>query len=327
MRYGVPYKGSKNQIAEWVCSHFPKATNFYDLFAGGCAITQIALMKSEYRNYFCNDIDFDGILLFMNAIYGKYQNETRWISREDFFRLKDKDPYVKYCWSFGNRGLQYLYSEELEPYKRACHYAIVFNDWKELEKLCPEIINEAKQALKGVSNIQQRRLNFGPSVVKKLKKTGDWNIVVNNPLYMSCHWRGGKLDGKQNDLQSLERMQSLESLQRLQSLQSLERLSVSNKSYDEVEILPHSVLYCDIPYYNTDEYAAGGFDHQKFYKWALRQKELVIISEYYMPDDFMCIDAIEKSVTLCRGGDVKAIEKLFIPKHQRELYNNLMKRR
>lgn len=46
-----------------------------------------------------------------------------------------------------------------------------------------------------------------------------------------------------------------------------------------------------------------------------------------MPEDFMCIDAIEKSVTLCSGGDVKAIEKLFIPKHQRELYNNLMKRR
>lgn len=84
MRYGVPYKGSKNQIAEWVCSHFPKATNFYDLFAGGCAITQIALMKSEYKNYFCNDIDFDGISLFMDAIYGKYQNESRWISREDF---------------------------------------------------------------------------------------------------------------------------------------------------------------------------------------------------------------------------------------------------
>ena len=24
MRYGVPYKGSKNGIAEWIYSHFPK---------------------------------------------------------------------------------------------------------------------------------------------------------------------------------------------------------------------------------------------------------------------------------------------------------------
>ena len=119
----------------------------------------------------------------------------------------------------------------------------------------------------------------------------------------------------------------LERLQSLQSLQSLQRLSVSNKSYDEVEILPHSVLYCDIPYCNTDEYAAGGFDHQRFYKWALQQKELVIISEYYMPDDFLCIDAIEKSVTLCSGGDVKAIEKLFIPRKQAELYKKLLNKK
>ena len=317
-RYGIPYKGSKNNIAEWVYKHFPKLTNFYDLFAGGCAITQIALMKGHFQRYFANDLDFDGITLFMEAVHGRFRNETRWISREDFFRLKDKDPYIKYAWSFGNNGSAYLYSKEIEPYKRACHYAIVFDDWKELERLCPEIINEVKQALKGVSNIQQRRLNFGPSVVKKLKKIGDWNIVVNNPLYMSCYSRGGKLDGKQH---------ALESLERLKTLQSLESLSVSNKSYDEVEILPHSVLYCDIPYYNTDEYAAGGFDHQKFYKWALQQKELVIISEYYIPDDFMCIDAIEKSVTLCSGGDVKALEKLFIPRKQAELYKKLLSKK
>ena len=303
-RYGISYKGSKNNIAEWVYKHFPKQINFYDLFAGGCAITQIALMKGHFQRYFANDLDFDGITLFMEAVHGRFRNETRWISREDFFRLKDKEPYIKYAWSFGNNGRDYLYSKKIEPYKKAWHYAIVFDDWKELERLCPEIINEAKQALKGVSNIQQRRLNFGPSVVKKLKKTGDWNIVVNNP-----------------------RLQSLQSLERLESLESLERLSVSNKSYDEVEILPSSVIYCDIPYYNTDEYAAGGFDHQKFYKWALQQKELVIISEYYMPDDFMCIDAIEKSVTLCSGGDVKAIEKLFIPRKQAELNKKLLNKK
>jgi site-specific DNA-adenine methylase len=129
MRYGVPYKGSKNGIAEWIYSHFPKRTNFYDLFCGGCAILQVALMRQEYKNYFANDIDADGIKLFLNAIKGKYQNETRWISREDFFNLKDKDPYIKYCWSFGNNGRDYLYGEDLEPLKKAWHYAIFFNDF------------------------------------------------------------------------------------------------------------------------------------------------------------------------------------------------------
>ena len=74
MRYGVPYKGSKNSIAEWVYSHFPKRNNFYDLFAGGCAILQVALMRQEYKNYFANDIDDDGIKLFMQGIKGKIQS-------------------------------------------------------------------------------------------------------------------------------------------------------------------------------------------------------------------------------------------------------------
>ena len=135
MRYGVPYKGSKNSIAEWVYSHFPKADNFYDLFAGGCAITQVALMRQEYKNYICNDIDGDGIKLFLNAIYGKYKNENRWIDRATFFAEKDKDPYIKYCWSFGNNGRNYLYGEDLEPLKKAWHYAIFFNDFSLAEKL------------------------------------------------------------------------------------------------------------------------------------------------------------------------------------------------
>lgn len=386
MRYGVPYKGSKNQIAEWVCSHFPKATNFYDLFAGGCAITQIVLMKSEYKNYFCNDIDFDGILLFMNAVYGKFQNETRWISREDFYALKDSEPYIRYCWSFGSNGENYLYSKEVEPWKKALHYARVFNNFSLLHeigidtedasriwiathskeckekyikwycqtvrksdydteklRLClTEKIKENSENLRNYLLEGLRKANKRPCDVDRFLGTNgmaghyfgrsQWEFPTREVyeklqgfLYLPQNYND--IYGLQELLERLQSLESLESLERLQRLQSLQSLSVSNKSYDEVEILPNSILYCDIPYYNTDEYAAGGFDHQKFYKWALRQKELVIISEYYMPEDFICIDAIEKSVLLSSGASKKAIEKLFIPKHQRELYNSLMKRR
>ena len=301
MRYGVPYKGSKNQIAEWVCSHFPKATNFYDLFAGGCAITQIVLMESEYKNYFCNDIDLGGILLFMNAIYGKYQNESRWISREDFIVLKNKEPYVKYCWSFGNNGRDYLYSKEIEPYKKAWHYAIYFNDFSLAEKL-----NVNLQQLKYINDIREKYI-------------ASKNIIKN------CVKR--ESDGQRNSIAELRQM---ESLNRLQSLQSLQSLQLSNRSYENNKIDKDSVVYCDIPYINTNCYGkknVNTFDYKKFYDWCSKQKELVIISEYTMPEDFICIDAIEKSVQLCSGSSKKAIEKLFIPKHQRELYNSLMKRR
>jgi site-specific DNA-adenine methylase len=35
VRYGIPYKGSKNSIAEWIVSELPRADIFVDLFFGG----------------------------------------------------------------------------------------------------------------------------------------------------------------------------------------------------------------------------------------------------------------------------------------------------
>jgi hypothetical protein len=194
VRYGVPYKGSKNQIAEWVYLHFPKATNFYDLFAGGCAITQIALMKSEYKNYFCNDIDNDGIRLFLDAIHGKFQTESRWISREDFFRLKDSEPYVRYCWSFGNNGRDYLYSKKIEPYKKAWHYAIYFHDYSLAKELGLNL-----ESIEPIKDIYDRYI----ATKRITEKLTDENMSREI---------------------SFERQQQLEALNRLQSLQSLKLL-------------------------------------------------------------------------------------------------------
>ena len=118
-----------------------------------------------------------------------------------------------------------------------------------------------------------------------------------------------------------ERLQNLESLQRLERLQSLERLERLNKSYDEIEIKPDSLIYCDIPYRNTDSYNEGGFNHDKFYEWALRQKELTLISEYNMPEsDFKCVAEFEKRCTLSASANNLSIVKLFIPKTQLDLW-------
>ena len=37
MNYGIPYKGSKNKIAESIIAQLPSAKHFYDLFGGGGA--------------------------------------------------------------------------------------------------------------------------------------------------------------------------------------------------------------------------------------------------------------------------------------------------
>ncbi|MDO5577530.1 MAG: hypothetical protein Q4F84_10660, partial [Fibrobacter sp.] len=58
------------------------------------------------------------------------------------------------------------------------------------------------------------------------------------------------------------------------------------------------------------------FDHDKFYEWALKQENPVFISEYNMPEDFICIAEREKRNTLSATANIKVIERIFVPKHQ-----------
>ncbi len=291
MRYGLSYKGSKNALVEKLIPLFPKRTNFYDLFCGGCAVTHAAMLSGRFQNFTINDIDPLLPKLFWDAVHGKYRNENRWISREDFFNLKDSDGYVKLAWSFGNNGSDYLYGKPIEAYKKAIHYLIFFRDTSLILEILKDRIGDTERFL--IDEIAK-------SDKSRKQRYFMWRAVFR------------------------ERLQSLESLQRLESLESLERLErleSLNKSYDEIEIKPDSLIYCDIPYRNTDDYNEGGFNHDKFYEWALRQKELTLISEYSMPEsDFKCVAEFEKRCTLAASANNLSIEKLFIPKTQLDLW-------
>ena len=129
MKYGLPYKGSKNKLAERIVHLIPKRTHLIDLFCGGCAVSHAALLIGKYEHIHINDINWMCPTLFIDALNGKYNDESRWISHEDFSRLKDTDPYVAIVWSFGNNMRNYLYSREIEPLKKAIHYAIFFSDY------------------------------------------------------------------------------------------------------------------------------------------------------------------------------------------------------
>lgn len=129
MKYGLPYKGSKNKLALRINQLLPKADHLIDLFCGGCAVTHAALMMDKFQHIHINDVDWRPVQLFTDSLAGKYENENRWISREDFFRLKDVDPNVAIVWSFGNDMRTYMYGREIEEIKRSLHYAIYFADY------------------------------------------------------------------------------------------------------------------------------------------------------------------------------------------------------
>lgn len=145
-RYGIPYQGSKNAIAAHIVAEYlPPSACLVDIFAGGCAITHAAL-EAGWHKVIANDIS-DAPELFAAAARGEYKNEKRWISREDFARLKDNDAYIRYCWSFGNNADGYMYSVEIEPWKKALHYARVLGDRSLLRDILQEDCDGSRAAI------------------------------------------------------------------------------------------------------------------------------------------------------------------------------------
>ena len=60
MRYGLPYKGSKNGIALWIVNNLPPAEYFVDLFCGGGAVTHAAMLSGkweQFKSYNLRDVE------------------------------------------------------------------------------------------------------------------------------------------------------------------------------------------------------------------------------------------------------------------------------
>ena len=88
--------------------------------------------------------------------------------------------------------------------------------------------------------------------------------------------------------------------------------------YASVHIEPDSVIYCDIPYQDTNIYQKNGFDYERFYDWCFRQTEPVFISSYKMPSDFEEVAVFKHTQSLCATKTSTVYEKLFVPKTQKE---------
>ena len=163
MNYGLPYKGSKNKLATRIVDLLPRKKHFYDLFCGGCAVTHAAMLSHKWDDFTINDLNWQCPTLFVDALNGKYKDDTRWISREDFFRLKDTDPYVAFVWSFGNNLRDYIYSREIEPLKKAIHYALYFGDYSFAKELGHDLsfLDAIKEQDKRYSAVRHYFQQFG----------------------------------------------------------------------------------------------------------------------------------------------------------------------
>lgn len=212
MNYGLPYKGSKNKLATRIVDLLPRRKHFYDLFCGGCAVTHAAMLSNKWEHFTINDLNWQCPTLFVDALNGKYKNDTRWISREDFFRLKDSDPYVAFVWSFGNNLRDYIYSREIEPLKKAIHYALYFNDYSLAAEMGHDLsfLAAIKEPDKRYSAVRHYFQQFGRMQLQSHERrvrtaslSANWGVV------QSTEYRSQPTDARIGELQSLERANRL----------------------------------------------------------------------------------------------------------------------
>ena len=214
MKYGLPYKGSKNAIAEQIVEMLPEGERLVDLFGGGGAITHCAIVKGKYKRYLYNDYDKLVVDYFTRALKGDFND--KWVSREDFERLKIIDGVIKFVWSFGNNGRAYLWGKDIEPYKKALYDYAKAN---------------------GVSRVR------GEQLQKFLSLPSTKGLV-----------KPKRLESLQR-LQSLERLQRLQSLERLDELKDIldiSNISYEDYIYQKGDIVYCDIPYENTCKYNIE---------------------------------------------------------------------------
>lgn len=288
-KYGLPYMGSKSAIADKIIAVLPAGERFIDLFGGGGAMTHAAALSGKYGEVVYSDADPIACEYILRAIRGDYSPERftpRWVSRDEFFEKKDVDPYIRYCWSFGNRGGTYLYGRNVEGLKRRLFEWIVYGQNTDFVAGLEVPVADAPYG--GIAE----RFAF----IKR-------HIHDRLPTFVTVE-----------NLENLARVQSLERLARVQSLENLAQVSVLHRGYSDYRYQPGDVVYCDPPYDSRKKYVIGDFDFAAFMGWAARIP--CYISSYELDDRrFRIYHEFKKRQLLCATKNCTVIERLYASRY------------
>lgn len=215
------------------------------------------MLSGKWKKQLYNDLNPLITGLFVDSINGKYHDERRVITREEFFEQNETDAYVRYLWSFGNKGTTYLWGKDIEDYKlEACH---AFLD---------ELLPDRRIAFRHLLRMLQDDINNGAT----REQTYDMLESLTS-------------------LQSVQRLEALHRLETLRDLDTFKNLEVTNIDYHDYVYQEGDIVYCDVPYEETrnnknkcKDYGLV-FDSLEFYRWAKEQPFQVFFSSYEISDD------------------------------------------
>lgn len=159
------------------------------------------------------------------------------------------------------------------------------------------------------------------SDVRSNKNTGKYSqeyvaLIGYCASYGGRYWDGGYgCDAKGGRSIYTERVRNLK-----EQAPNLNGIAFSCRDYKDYlnMSVENALFYLDPPYKGTKQYSKQNIDYEEFYDFCrkLSKDNIVVISEYNMPDDFTCIWEKERKV-LQKSDRVtgeKAVEKLFVYK-------------
>ena len=285
MNLGLPYKGSKNTIAEDLVKCIPRGKKLLDACCGGGAVLMAAAMSGRWEKVVGNDLNAATIALLDAVLIHKGQIEYEHqpvCTRDDFAnslqRIDNGDFTIqdcvnKYCASFGNDGKTYLYGADIEECKTTAEMMLSSRKIEDRRHFYRKFI----------------RILFGYSSDEKLHRLENLQQLQNLER-----------------LERLQRLQQLERLQRLERLERLQRLDIFDIDYSEFD-----VVYFDIPYKGTNKYDFE-FNYDRFYDLFDSLGKPAFLSEYNAP--FNVIDTFDKRQKMpAKGfnGMKESLEKLY----------------
>jgi DNA adenine methylase len=147
--------------------------------------------------------------------------------------------------------------------------------------------------------------------------------------YVSCacsfgggHWNGyAGYNPKKNEDHIKEAFNGFN--KQVKGFLHLSKTKFTNRTYEALRTPLTSFIYCDPPYRNTKGYRVD-FDYEKFDNFVRREVKkgkIFLISEYEMPNDFVCIWSKDIQNSMKPGASDKKCEKLFVHISQLHLFN------
>lgn len=262
------------------------ATDLLTYLVGGGAITHCASLSGKWDSIYYNDINLLLVNLLQDAVNGKYNYNIftpNFVDRKTFFDNINSNGYIKYIWSFSNDGKTYLYSKEKEYIMCKIFNYIVFN---EKDKDIYDLYSDIDSAVIS-DDIEQRRQQWCSKMRLLYGESSFYRFMP--------------------PLTSIKHLQSLEQIKN-------KNISFNCHNYKDYEYQKGDIVYCDIPYENTNGYGFE-FDNNEFYQWAKNQEFEIYISSYYLDDRFTCLYEKPKNHIFSSGGaSLKVTERLYVNK-------------